>query len=61
MSKLKITLVRSFSGRTERQRATLKGLGLRKRQATSMVEDTPATRGMLDKVLHLVDFEEVQE
>jgi large subunit ribosomal protein L30 len=61
MGQLKITLVRSFSGRTERQRATLIGLGLRKREACSLIEDTPATRGMLDKVLHLVDFEEVQE
>ena len=61
MNQLKITLVRSFSGTTQRQRATLRGLGLRKRLSTVVVEDTPSTRGMLGKVVHLVDFEEVQE
>lgn len=46
--------VRSANRRPERQTATLIGLGLNKLNRTSTVEDTPATRGMLKKVQHLV-------
>jgi large subunit ribosomal protein L30 len=41
-------------GRTPDQEATLKGLGLNKRHKTRTLEDTPAVRGMINKVKHLV-------
>lgn len=55
--KLRITLVRSTIGQKPRTRATVRGLGLRKRRQTVEHEDTPAIRGMLDKVSHLVEIE----
>jgi large subunit ribosomal protein L30 len=60
MAKKKITLkqVRSANRRPERQAATLIGLGLNKLGRTSTLEDTPAVRGMLKKVQHLVQVEE---
>ncbi len=52
--KLKVTQVRSQIGGTRRQRETLRGLGLRKIGGSALVPDTPATRGMIEKVAHLV-------
>jgi large subunit ribosomal protein L30 len=51
-----ITLIQTGSpiGRTDDQRATLIGLGLNKRHRTSTLQDTPAVRGMITKVQHLV-------
>ncbi len=49
--------VRSAIGYDRRQRATLRGLGLRRLNHTVEVEDTPAVRGMIDKVIHLVTVE----
>jgi large subunit ribosomal protein L30 len=46
--------VRSQIGYNERQRATLRGLGLRGIRSVSDLEDTPAVRGMINKVNHLV-------
>ncbi|MBY0561922.1 50S ribosomal protein L30 [Hyphomicrobium sp.] len=59
-TKKTITLkqVRSANRRPERQTETLIGLGLNKLGRTSTVEDTPAVRGMLNKVQHLVQVEE---
>lgn len=54
MGKLQITLVRSLIGRPEDQRATCKALGLTKTHSTVEHEDTPAIRGMVQKVIHLV-------
>ena len=45
-------------GRPADQRDTLKGLGLNKRHRRRVLEDTPAIRGMIDKVKHLVRVEE---
>lgn len=59
MSSLKVELVRGFSGKTQRQRETARGLGLRKRHQTVVVEDTPAVRGMITKIAHMVRVEEV--
>jgi len=42
------------SGRRQDQRATLKGLGLNRVRRSRELEDTPAVRGMIDKVRHLV-------
>ncbi len=56
--KIKITQTGSPIGRTDDQRATLVGLGLNKRHRSSVLEDTPAVRGMINKVRHLVRIEE---
>ncbi len=45
-------------GRRKDQRATLVGLGLNKMHRTRVLEDTPAVRGMIDKIRHLVRVEE---
>jgi len=47
--------VRSGAGRLPQQIATLKGLGLNKINRTRTLEDTPAVRGMIAKVAHLVE------
>ncbi len=54
-AKLTVKLVKSPIGYNRRQRATLKGLGLRRMQHTVEVEDTPSVRGMIAKVKHLVE------
>lgn len=51
---IKVVQLKSTSGQTERQIATVKGLGLRGRHSTRQLEDTPAVRGMINKVQHLV-------
>jgi large subunit ribosomal protein L30 len=56
--RLKVTQVRSAIGFDRRQRATLRGLGLRRRGQSALVEDTPAVRGMIQKVRHLLTVEE---
>lgn len=58
MSNLTVTLKRSAIGRTQDQRATLRGLGLRRLNQTVVVANTPSMRGMVKKVLHLVLVEE---
>ncbi len=56
--KLKITQVRSTIGRSPQQRAVAKGLGLRGINKSVVVDNTPAFRGMVKKVMHLVNVEE---
>ena len=56
---LKITLVRSLIGRPQKQRQVVKGLGLRKLNSSVVREDTPAVRGMVAAVPHLVKAEEI--
>jgi len=51
---IKITLVKSLIGTKQSHRATIKGLGLRRINSTSELEDTPAVRGMIQKVNYLV-------
>jgi large subunit ribosomal protein L30 len=60
MSKVKITQVKSGIDRSERQKRTLKALGLRKMNSSVEVEATPQIKGMVTKVLHLVKVEEVK-
>ena len=61
MAKLKITLAKSLIGRPEIQRATVRALGLRKLNSVAVQNDTPAIRGMIRKVEHLVNVEETQD
>lgn len=58
-SHVKVTLRHSAIGRPGNQLATLKGLGLRKIGGSRVLENTPSVRGMIKKVMHLVDVEEV--
>lgn len=55
--KIKVTLVKSIIGTKESHRATVRGLGLRKLNSSSELEDTPAVRGMINKVSYLVKCE----
>ncbi|MBQ3881396.1 MAG: 50S ribosomal protein L30 [Bacteroidales bacterium] len=61
MAKYKITQVVSKNGATKRQIANLKSLGIHRLHQTVEVEKNPVSTGMLQKVLHLVVFEEVDE
>jgi large subunit ribosomal protein L30 len=54
---LKVTLVRSLIGVMERHRGTVRGLGLRRINHTVEVIDTPATRGMINRVSYLLKCE----
>jgi large subunit ribosomal protein L30 len=54
---LKVTLVKSINGTKQSHRATVRGLGLRRINHTVMLEDTPAVRGMINKVYYLVKCE----
>ena len=56
--RIRVKQVRSEIGYDRRQRATLRGLGLRRLQQVVELPDTPAVRGMVDKVIHLVIVEE---
>ena len=53
--KLKITQLKSGIGRSASQNKTLEGLGLRGPQKSVVLQDTPAIRGMIRKVSHLVE------
>ena len=55
--KIKVTLVRSLIGTRPEHRACVRGLGLRRRNHTVEVIDTPATRGMINLVAYLVKCE----
>jgi len=59
MKKIKITLVKSPIDRPERQKLTLKALGLNKMNASREVEATPQILGMVRKMNHLLKVEEV--
>lgn len=59
MKKIRITQVKSGIDRSERQKQTLKALGLNKVNATKEVEATPQILGMVKKVDHLVKVEEL--
>ena len=55
---VKITLVKSMIGRPEKHRRVLRGMGLTRIGRTVELEDTPAIRGMIFKVSHLVKVTE---
>jgi large subunit ribosomal protein L30 len=58
MTKLRVKYIRSSIGYPKDQKATIHALGLRKLQQTVEHEDRPAIRGMIQKVIHLVQVEE---
>lgn len=51
---MKVTLVRSMSGRLKAHQDCVRGLGLRRMHQVVEVEDSPSTRGMLNKVSYMV-------
>jgi len=55
---IRVTLVKSPIGYTKDQKATVKALGLRRMHQTVEHKDNPAVRGMIRKVVHLVQIEE---
>ena len=57
--KLKITMVRSLIGQKPKARETMRSLGLRKIRQSVERPDDPQTRGMVHRVRHLVEVEEV--
>jgi large subunit ribosomal protein L30 len=57
---LRIKLVRSPIGYSERQKVTVRTLGLRRLNQVVEQKDTPQIRGMIQKVIHLVSVEEVE-
>jgi len=61
VAKLKITLVKSLIGRPEKQRVTVRTLGLTRLNRSVIQEDTPQIRGMVNKVSHLLKVEEITD
>ncbi|MCB1851373.1 MAG: 50S ribosomal protein L30 [Gammaproteobacteria bacterium] len=55
---MKVTLVRSVAGRLKHHQACVTGLGLHRMHETVVLEDTPSTRGMANKVSYMVKVEE---
>ncbi len=58
MAEISIKLVRSRIGCNPNQRATLDALGLKRREMVKTFKDTPAIRGMINKVVHLISIVE---
>lgn len=56
MSTITIKLKKSVISCTEKQKANVRGLGLRKTGSVKTLENTPAVRGMIKKVIHLIDI-----
>jgi large subunit ribosomal protein L30 len=61
MGKLKVKQVRSTNGESEGHRQTVRALGLRRIRDAVLHDDVPQIRGMIRKVQHLVEVEEVDE
>jgi large subunit ribosomal protein L30 len=57
--KLRVKLVKGLMGTKQSHRATVRGLGLRRRNSSVEVPDTPAVRGMINRVSYLIDVTEV--
>ena len=55
---VQVTLVRSMHGRLQSHKDCLRGLGIRRMHQTVNVEDTPSTRGMINKVSYMLKVEE---
>ena len=57
--KLKVRLVKGLIGTKQSHRATVRGLGLRRRNSSVELVDTPAVRGMINRVSYLIEVTEV--
>jgi len=58
---VKVTLVRSLIGYPRVQRETARGLGLRRLQSHAVLKDTPETRGMIQKIIHVLNVETAEK
>jgi large subunit ribosomal protein L30 len=58
---LRVKLVRSMSGHTEKHRETLRGMGLTKVGKERLLQDTPSVRGMIKMVEYLIEWSETKE
>ena len=58
MAKVKVTQIKSPIGRNITQKKTLIGMGLNKINRTKIYDDNPSTRGMIEKVKHLLKIEQ---
>jgi large subunit ribosomal protein L30 len=56
---VQVKLVKSLNGRMQKQKDTVRGLGLRKINSVSVLEDTPSVRGMINKVSFLLEIQEL--
>ena len=61
MGKIKVTQIRSVIDRPVRQKLTIEALGLGRPNWVKIHNDTPQIRGMINKVIHLVKFEDIKE
>lgn len=59
MTKVRVTQIKSKSGATKRQIANLEALGIRRINHSKEIELTPVSKGMIEKVKHLVKVEEI--
>ena len=59
--KLKITQIRSESGRQDQHRRTLRALGLKYHQQSVIQQDTPQIQGMIRKISFMLDVQEIEE
>lgn len=59
--KLRVTLVRSPIGHSKRQKDTVRALGLGRLNSSVVHDDTPPIRGMINKIIHLVKVEEIEQ
>ena len=58
--RVRVTQVRSGIGRKEQHRRTIRALGIKRHQQSVVQTDTPAIRGMIEQVSHLVSVEETE-
>jgi len=58
---ISVTQLKSHAGQIQKVKATLRGLKLGRIRKTAVLEDTPCIRGMIRKVSHLVQFQEVEQ
>jgi large subunit ribosomal protein L30 len=61
MRKIKVTQIRSIIDRPKRQKLTIEALGLGRPNWVKIHNDSPQIRGMINKVIHLVKFEDIKE
>ena len=57
-SKITVKLVKSMNGTTEKVKSSVRGLGLRKIGQTSELENTPSVRGLIKKIIHMLEVQE---
>jgi large subunit ribosomal protein L30 len=57
-TKITVKLVKSINGTTEKVKSNVRGLGLRKIGQVSELENTPSVRGMIKKIIHLLEVQE---